>query len=236
MTNLLYRWPAAAKFGRMVPKAKFYEQTIISTAVRGRFVTEVQRITWAYKLAEATVHLRGDDSVPEIQVFSIEAKEDDVSDDVLGAIDQAIPFPIIFEISRHTDSQSATCMVAAHKQLIGPKSRLSAYFRTEWQPTDVARVPLPAALDLPGLYSGILMPLVPIAKRPGEGLSAATGRMEQARKLEREVAALEKRFRSETQFNRKVELRRRLRARAAELAQILDAATPMTKDTPWTNS
>ncbi|MEI2827119.1 MAG: hypothetical protein V9F04_12480 [Dermatophilaceae bacterium] len=32
MTDILYRWPEAAKFGRRVPKEKFYEHGAVSTA------------------------------------------------------------------------------------------------------------------------------------------------------------------------------------------------------------
>lgn len=233
MSSPLYRWPAAAKFGRVVPKTKFYEHATISATLRDKFVSQIQRITWAYKLANETIHLRGDDSVPEIQVFTIEVKDDDVSDDVLTAIDRAVPFPIIFEISRATGS---TRMVASHKQIDGPTPRLSAYFTTGWHAAGVPRAPLPPAIDLPGLYTGLLTPILPIATRPGEDLSAATGRMDQARRVERDVAALEKKIRNEPQFNRKVELRRQLRARTSELALLIDTATPMTEDTPWTNS
>lgn len=232
MSAPLYLWPAAAKFGRVVPKTKFYEHATISDIVRGKFVSEVQRITWAYKLADETIHLRGDDSVPEIQVFTIEVKDDDVSSDVITAIDRAVPFPIIFEIRRATGS---TRMVASHKQLDGPTLRLSAYFTTGWHAAGAPRAPLPPALDLPKLYAGLLTPILPIATRPGEDVSAATGRMDRAQKIERDVAALEKKLRTEPQFNRKVELRRRLRARTAELALLIDTATPMTEDTPWTN-
>lgn len=232
MSAPLYRWPAAAKFGRVVPKTKFYENASISTTLREKFVSEVQRITWAYKLADATIHLHGDNTVPEIQVFAIEAKDDDVSDDVITAIDRAVPFPIIFEISRATGS---TRMVASHKQLGSATPRLSAYFTTEWHRASAPRAPLPPALDLPGLYAGLLTSILPIATRPGEDVSAATGRMDRAQKMERDIAALEKKLRTEPQFNRKVELRRQLRARMAELALLIDTATPMTEDTPWTN-
>ncbi|MSX03187.1 MAG: DUF4391 family protein [Actinobacteria bacterium] len=236
---LLYRWPAAAKFGRVVPKTKFYEHTAVSATVRGKFVADVQRITWAYKLADATIHLRGNAAVPEIQVFVIDTKDDDVSNDVLTAIDKAVHFPIIFEL-RSTGEQARTRMVAAHKQLGGPKMRLSAYFSTGWQSVDAPRAPLPLALDLPALYAGLLEPILPIAARPGERLSDATSRIEQAREVEREIAALERRLRAEPQLNRKVELRRQLRDRTATLTAITGPATPKTsnaleRDTPWTN-
>ena len=43
-------------------------------------------------------------------------------------------------------------------------------------------------------------------------------RVEAARKLEREIAALERKLRNEPQLNRKVELRRTLKAKQATLA------------------
>lgn len=232
MSAPLYRWPAAARFGRVIPKSKFYEKASLSAILRDKFVSEVYRITWAFKLADETIHLRGDATVPEIQVFTIEVKDDDVSDDVLIEVDRAIPFPIIFEVSRATGS---TRMVASHKQLGGSVPLLSPYFTTGWHSAGVPRAPLPPALDLSGLYAGLLTPILSVVPRPGEDVATATGRMMQAKKLERDVAALEKKLRSEPQFNRKVELRRQLRSRTAELALLIDTATPMTEDTPWTN-
>src|SRR5690554_1114355 len=116
MADLLYKWPVAAKFGSRVPKEKFYEYGNVSGAVREKFVSEVQRITWAYKLAESTINLPGSRSVPEIQVFHIDTKAGNVADQVLSAIDMAVQYPIIFEIMRTTAGELQVRMVAAHKR------------------------------------------------------------------------------------------------------------------------
>lgn len=232
---ILYRWPAAARFGRVVPKTKFYEHGRVSAAGRERFVAEVQRITWAYKLADATIHLRGDDQVPEIQVFEIDAKGSDVSDAVLAAIDKAVPLPIVFELNRTTGDGPETRTVAGHKQLSGAKARIGEYFGTGWQAANSPRAPLPPALDLSGLYAGLLAPLLPIVPLPGEWLSQTTERVEQAAKLEREIAVLAKRLRAEPQLNRKLELRRQLRNRTAELAALTEPEPSPTEDALWTS-
>lgn len=229
----LYRWPAAARFGRVVPKTKFYEHATVPMAVRERFVADVQRITWAYKLADTTIHLRGDASVPEIQVFVLDAKDDEISDDVLAAIDKSVQFPIIFEINRGTGDQVLTRMVAAHKQPGGTKQRVSAYFSTDWLAADVTRAPLPPSVDLPSLYAGLLTPILPIPVRPGERLADAAERVDHARRLEREVAALENRLRTEPQFNRKVELRRQLLDRSADLDALNSPEQLKTEDAQW---
>ena len=219
MGDLLYRWPAAAKFGSRVPKKKFYEQGTVSTAVREKFVSEVQRISWAYKLAESTINLPGSTAVPEIQVFQIDTKIGEVADQVLSAIDKTIQYPIIFEITRATVGERQVRMVAAHKQLGMGAPKLSAYYSTGWLPADAERQSLPTAISLPTLYSAILEPLTPVTVRPGEEMSEVADRLATVRKLEREIAALERKLRTEPQLNRKIELRRSLKTRQQELEQ-----------------
>lgn len=225
MTDLLYRWPPAAKFGRRVPKEKFYEHGNVNTAVRDEFVSEVARITWGYKLATGTINLPEAPQVPEIQVFEITAKNAEVSEKVLAAIDKAIPTPIVFEITRNLDGAWQTRMVAAHKQLSTVAQRGSAapktsqYFTTGWLPDDAERQPLPTAITLPALYAALLEPLTNVEVRPGEGMSEVADRLKTVGKLEREIAALERKLRTEKQLNRKVELRRTLKTKQHELEQ-----------------
>lgn len=217
-TPVLFRWPAAAAFGRTVTKTKFYEHGTVRAALREKFVDEIQRITWAYKLADDTIRLRGTSAVPEIQVFTVETKGADVSDDVLIAIDKIVHFPIIFEVA----SGDRVRTVAAHKSLHGKTPTIGAYFTTDWQSADVPRRPLPTALDLPSLYEALLSALLPIGTREGETAAEATDRLNRARTLQREIAALEKKLRTEPQLNRKIEVRRQLKEREAALVELTD--------------
>jgi len=220
MTSLLYRWPSNAKFDRVVPKVKFYEHAHVATAVRSRFVDEVEGISWAYKLAESTIHLKGTTSVPEVQIFKIHAKAENVSDIVLTAIDKAVITPIIFEVTRENGASQQTRMVAAPKQRTTGAAKLGAYLTTSWQDAGTQRSPLPTAIDLPTLYTALLEPLLPMAARPGEDLVDVASRLQAVRQLEREIGALERRIRNEPQLNRKVELHRTLRTKQASLAAL----------------
>jgi hypothetical protein len=213
----LYRWPAAAAFGRTVPKARFYEHGNVSAAVRQKFVDQVKRVVWAYKLADSTVRLQGTPAVPELQVFSVEAKGDDVAVAVLSAIDKAVHFPVVFEVV----AAGRIRMVAAHKALGGPSPKVGTYFSSSWRPIDAERQALPTALDLPALYEAVLAALLPIPLRVGETVSAATDRMNQAHKLQREIAALSARLHNEPQANRKLALRRELKERQVALSSLL---------------
>ena len=218
MADLLYQWPEAARFGRRIPKEKFYENARINAATKQRFVTEVARITWGYKLAETTINLPGTVEVPEVQVFTIESKADDVSRTVLEAIDKAIPFPIIFEVVRKTATHSEIRMTASHKQLGARTPKLSRYYSTGWMCRNTERQPLPTAITLPTLYAALLRPLTTLPSHPSEKMSELGDRLASAAKLEREIKRLERRLHAERQFNRKVELRRTLKMKQQELA------------------
>jgi hypothetical protein len=221
VTGGLYRWPEAARFGRVVPKSKFYEQGTVPAAVREKFVSEVQRITWAYKLAESTVNLSGTCAVPEIQVFRIDAKGRDVAESVLAAIDKAVKTPIIFEVNQGEGAARHTRMIAAHKAPSIGTAKLGSYHSTEWFQHDAERQPLPTAIDLPVLYVRLIESLTSLTAWPGEDATEIASRLESIRKLEREVAALERKLRSEPQLNRKVEIRRTLKSKQAALAALI---------------
>ncbi|MGP5090649.1 DUF4391 domain-containing protein [Brachybacterium tyrofermentans] len=218
---VLYLWPPAAKFGRVVPKTKFYEHGNVRTALHKKFVDDIQRITWAYKLAGDTIRLHGTAAVPEIQVFIVEAKGADVSDDVLTAIDRTVHFPIVFEITGGDRVRT----VAAQKTLGGKAPSIGAYYSSGWLPADAERQPLPTSIDLNGLYEKILSALLPMDVRAGETASEATGRLDRAQRLQREIAALGRKLRTEPQLNRKIELRRQLKERTVVLTE-LTGATP----------
>ncbi|HWC23847.1 MAG TPA: DUF4391 domain-containing protein [Flexivirga sp.] len=220
MPDFLYDWPAAARFGRVIPKTKFYEHGRVSNALRERFVGDVQRIVWAYKLADDTLNLPSTVAVPEIQVFQLEAKSDDVDDSVLAAIDGAVKTPVLFEVSRHASDGRRQVRLAAAPKQTAKASKQRGYSTTSWQLADTARRTLPAAVDLGSLYVAILESLSGLAARPGEAVSEVADRLATARKLQREIEALQRKLRTEPQFNRKVELRRSLTIKRNLLADL----------------
>ena len=220
MTDILYRWPEAAYVGSRVPKEKLYEHGNVSPALREQFVSDVARITWAYKLAKSTINLPATDEVSEIQIFRIDTKGGtEVSDQLLAVIDKAIPSPIVFEIVRETASGTEVSMVAQIKQQGQKATQLGCYSRTVWMADDHERQQLPTAINLSALFVALLEPLTEVRTRPGETMSEVAGRLKDIGKLKREIAALQRKLNNEKQFNRKVGLQRTLKARQAELEQ-----------------
>jgi len=193
----LFAWPKKAAFDRVVPKRKIYERGAIGSALKERFVQQVEQITWAYKLAPETVNLPATKTVTEIQVFRIALKGAELDRNVLKAIDRAIPFPLIFELIQDTRIKVAS----AYKQSSHPQKsegdssrwRIGNYFESDWQPEHTTRQPLPVALDMSSLYEQLLGPLVqngiirvkeqssvPEAKEPPAAIYSVTATSQQA--------------------------------------------------------
>jgi hypothetical protein len=216
MTAVLFDYPKSAAFGRVLPKNKIYEHASPSTAVKNLFVRQVEQVTWQFKLAPETVNLKGTPSVPEIQIFSITLKAGELKYDVLQCIDQAIPFPILFEL-RYDGKIRAVAAFKRPSDADKSKWVVSDYFESAWQPSEAPRTALPVVFDLEVLYARLLAPLMAFPARPGEGLQACVERMEQIRSRQRELDKCEARLRKEKQFNRKVAINAELRALKQEI-------------------
>lgn len=215
----LVSFPAQARVARVVPKSKIYEHGPVTTALRDKFVAQVEQITWAYKLAPETINLPARSGVAEIQVFDIVQKAAELDEDVLRAIDRAIPLPIIFQLHH----EQRTRMVAAFKrpgEADAGKWVIDGYFAGSWLPADSPRQSLPVALDLHGLYEQLLRSLLPLPARPGESLPEQLQRLNRLRSLQSEHAKLDARLHKEKQFNRKVALNAQLREIQNEIADL----------------
>lgn len=155
----LTTWPRTAYFGRVIPKNKIYEHAGANTALKDLFVQQVEQIIWDYKLAPETINIPADTKTSEIQVFRINLKSSHLDHKVLQAIDKAIPFPILFELSY----RDQTKLAAAYKRRSESDSTrwvIGRYFESGWQPEDEDREPLPIARNLSALYEQLLSPLV----------------------------------------------------------------------------
>jgi hypothetical protein len=201
----LYQYPPQTALKRMIPKTRIYEGAAASTALRDRFVREVDQIIWAHKLAPETLNLPATSAVPEIQVFRVTLKGDVLHDDILRAIDRAIPFPLMFELVSGDRIQPAAAYKRPSEAERG-RWVLSDPLRGDWVTQDSPRQPLPVAVNMDALYDRMLSALMPVAPVPGEDLETRLARLAAIRAKEREIAQLQSRLKRESQFNIKVTL------------------------------
>ncbi len=237
---ILYEWPRAAAFGRVIPKNKIYQHAGANTLLKDLFVREVDQIVWSHKLAPETVNLAATKSVAEIQVFRITARTAALDNDVLRAVDKAIPFPLIFELVHG----GRVRLAAAYKRPSEADSTrwvVGDYFLGDWLPEDLCRTPLPVALNMGALYERLLDPLVTgqtIRLVPGKAEAAnSASAFEKPASLEdrialadaikaqlREVERIKARLVREKQFNKRVAINAELRAAKQEFERLTAGA------------
>jgi hypothetical protein len=233
MTEPFFDYPKAAAFGRVVPKSRIYEHAGVGTALRDLFVAQVDQIVWKYKLAPETTNLAATKAVSEIQVFGISLRTGKLDEEVLRAIDRAIPFPLIFELS-WSGKRKAVAAFKRPSDADSTKWVVSGYFVTGWASDDAPRRPLPVALNLGGLYDALITALMPKAVaeagQTGEDVQTRVARMEAIRVKTREVDRIKARLAREKQFNKRVAINTELRAARQELGRISGDA-PVTATT-----
>jgi hypothetical protein len=206
----MLEFPADTRFGRVIPKAKFYEKLPVSPAVKRAFVNEIAQIVWRNKLAPATLNVQPGSRVSELEVLEIELKRGELNEAVLKAIDRGIPYQLLFLLKREDEYQA--CM--GYKET--ESAAVKEYFRTEWLPVD----------ELPLQIVGLTMDEVCdnfirqihgdlSTENPGD-LKTDLADAREREKLQKRIAQLENKLLHEKQFKKQLELR-------AEITRLVDS-------------
>ncbi|RLA82950.1 MAG: DUF4391 domain-containing protein [Epsilonproteobacteria bacterium] len=97
MTN--FTLPKNSEVNKFIPK-----QTFIKKISNGKTIfSDIEKITWAYKLSTKTINIPSTNIVEEIHIFDIVLKSKKIPQKALEEIKKLIPYPILFNI-KHQDS------------------------------------------------------------------------------------------------------------------------------------
>ena len=222
---MLFDYPTKARVANKLPKNKLYENASVNTKLKDKFVNQIEKIVWQYKLAPNTLNLDATNKVPEIQVFDIFLKTKEVDQTLLEVIDKAIPLPIIFQI--HKDNKVK--IKAAYKrpsESANNKWVIEAYFESEWLDKYSTKQPMPQALDLGKLYEQILKSLMPfevISRKTTQTLDEQVGIINQINSLQKELDKLNSKYKKEKQCNRQFEINKEIKLKQKELNHLTKA-------------
>ena len=211
----LYKFPQQAKVDRLIPKNKFYEQGKANTKIEQLFVNQVENIRWAYKLASSTIHLQDQEDLKEIQIFRVKSRVKDLDVSILSFIDKLILTPIIFEVVY----QDKVKVVATYKRLNQAdktKAVIGQYYASDWL-EDNDRIELPLYLKLVDLYEHFIAQILPITSNENSGnddesvsIEIKLRKAQQLESLQKQLDKLKSKLRTEKQFNRKVEINKKI--------------------------
>lgn len=223
----LYKFPPQAKVDRLIPKNRFYEQGKANSKIEQLFVDQVENIRWAYKLAASTINLQDQEDLKEIQIFRVKSRVEDLDVSILSFIDKLILTPIIFEVIY----QDKVKVIATYKRLNQAdktKAVIGQYYASDWLDGD-NRTELLIYLKLADLYEHFISQLLPVSsnedqENDGESLSIEDKllKAQQLEGLQKQLAKLKSKLKSEKQFNRKVELNKQIQAIESDLNKLMN--------------
>ncbi|MDL2196187.1 MULTISPECIES: DUF4391 domain-containing protein [Shewanella] len=221
------------KQGQKIPKETIYQQASPTHAVKQLFVSQVEHITWRYKLSAETLNVAASEQVLEIQVFDIQLKAncDALDRQVLETLDKAIPSNIFYRIFNANERRPQLQCVMAYKRANKRDTDVMVvqdYFSSDWTTVPVvgsdseATQKLPVVLNMAGLYTGLLRSLLPVPARPGEKIDEQLIRVSELSALNGKLTQLQGKQRKEKQFNRKVELNSQINQLKQQIRSLQD--------------
>lgn len=86
--------PNSALVNRFLSK-----QTFIKKVSNGKTIfSDIEKITWSYKLSASTINIEGTKQVEEIHIFNMILKSKDIPIKALKEIKKLIPYPVLFAL------------------------------------------------------------------------------------------------------------------------------------------
>ncbi len=204
-------------------KQKFYENLDVSPALRRAFIDQIRLVYWRNKLAASTLNIAAGEAVTEIEVLEIRLNGPQLDEAVLKQIDKEIPYHILFILTCDGKAQAWI----GHKSAAASGSsafKVNRYYHTDWIPENEIDLRIDG-LTLDAVYDNFVKQ---VAELQGEEWNANCGAAENVaqslarEKLKKQIAALEKKMKSEKQLNRRMEINAELKRLKGELEGIYE--------------
>jgi len=215
-------FPPSTVFNKWVPKKKFYENLSISSRIEKQFVTEIESVYWTHKLSPETLNVNPGIRVTEIEVFEVNLKEQQVSDNLIATIDREIPYHLVF-VLRYSGKAQLMISYKEESKSREDKFKVDSYYRTDW--TDYDKLTLSIeGLDLDRIYENFISQIAgdDLNLEKAEDIRDAVMISKERDRLETYITKLEAKIRKEKQFNFQLELNQELRKAKEKLKDYLE--------------
>ena len=213
-------FPVSTEFNKRIPKQKFYENLDVSPTLRRVFVDQIRLVYWRNKLAASTLNIAAGEVVSEVEVFEVRLNEPKLDEAVLKQIDKEIPYHILFILS--CDGKAQAWIGYKEAAASGSNAfKVNRYYHTDWMPEDELQLRIDG-LNMDTVYESLVRQIAgdKLLSETGESLKESVERDEKKKQLEKQIAALEGKMRSEKQLNRQMEINAELKRIKSILRQL----------------
>ena len=185
---------------KFIPKKIFYEKVSLSSNLKQEFVDKIDKIYCKYKISEDTLNISKTENVEEIEIFELTLKEKVNCQNIIKVITRNIPYIILFEIYYNDEVQYAI------------KHNDDFYF-TNWNEKIDFNF---NGIDLNVVYENIIRSVTNISEQ-SNNIDTELEKDKKLKEVQKEIERLESKMKAEKQFNKKVELNKKIN----EMRQLL---------------
>ena len=213
-------FPVSTEFNKRIPKQKFYDNLDVSPTLRRVFVDQIRLVYWRNKLAASTLNIAAGEVVSEVEVFEVRLNAPKLDEAVLKQIDKEIPYHILFILS--CDGKAQAWIGYKEAAASGSNAfKVNRYYHTDWMPEDELQLRIDG-LNMDTVYESLVRQIAgdKLLSETGESLKESVERDEKKKQLEKQIAALEGKMRSEKQLNRQMEINAELKRIKSILRQL----------------
>lgn len=178
---------------KFIPKKIFYEKVNISNTIKQEFVNKVEKIIWKYKISESNMNISKTENVEEIEIFELILKEKCDIKNIIKVINIAIPYAILLKINYNNEYRYA---IKYESDII----------QSEWNENINLSI---NGLDLKVVYDNFVKQIANI-NNSFTDVKKELEKLKRIEALEKELNKLKTNIQKEKQFNRKVELNKKI--------------------------
>lgn len=192
--------PKNCEVDSFIPKKTFYERVNISTTLKQEFINKLEKIIWKYKISQDNLNIAKTDEVEEIEIFELVLKEKCDVKNIIKVITKEIAYPILFKINYKNEYMYA---IKYESDII----------QTEWNENIEISI---NGLDLNAVYENLVKQIAGIDNNSID-VKKELEKIKEIELLEKEINKLKSNIEKEKQFNRKVELNKKVRKLEKEM-------------------
>ena len=203
---------------RVVPKTLFYKFMEVNPRMKVRFVNDVEKITWLYKLSASTLNVTSSDNLVEIDVFVATLKQQDCPTDLFTFIDTNMPHHIVF-ILEYDNSYMILLNYKDWADNTHTKFKITKSFASLWM--DEERLSLEIqGQSLSRIYENFVAQVSGIGEHKAGAMAEIVDLKKRIAAMEAELQNLQKKMRKEPQYDIQVKMNKQVKAKRHELDEL----------------
>ena len=194
--------PQLTETSKQLPKKAIYTKFQMNTATKEKIDADISRITIVNEIAPNKVNIPAGEDVKSFFVLLVSLKKKEYDKKTIVTLSKLIPQNILFVLEYENESRLAIY----HTKVM----------QTAWIPTEEQKVEL-KGLNLDTVWENIVIAVGGVNIEKGNTLDEQIEVNDKKQKLEKEIARLEKKARTEKQPKKKFELVQRIKVLTNQL-------------------